>query len=80
MSKILIVSNRLPVTTNKSKEKIKFIPSGGGLATGMSSFSKIYKSQWVGWPGVARDKIDEKDRQEIIIQLKELGNYPVCTD
>jgi len=75
MSKILIVSNRLPVTIDKSKEKIKFIPSGGGLATGMSSFSKIYKSQWVGWPGIARDKIKEKDRQEIIIRLKELGNY-----
>lgn len=77
MSKILIVSNRLPVTAKKSKEKIKFIPSGGGLATGMSSFSEIYKSQWVGWPGVARDKMDEKDRQEIITQLKELDNYPV---
>ncbi|MEA1940115.1 MAG: trehalose-6-phosphate synthase, partial [Candidatus Caldatribacteriota bacterium] len=77
MSKMLIVSNRLPVTVTKNKEKINFVPSGGGLATGMSSFSKIYKSQWIGWPGVARDKMDKKDRQEIITQLKGLNNYPV---
>jgi len=43
----------------------------------MSSFSKIYKCQWIGWPGIARDKMDEKDRREIITQLKELNNYPV---
>lgn len=77
MARILIVSNRLPVTASKNKDKINFLPSAGGLATGMSSFHQNYDCQWIGWPGIVKDKIDGKGIQEIITKLEKLNNYPV---
>jgi len=77
MARILIVSNRLPVTASKNKDKINFLPSTGGLATGMSSFHQNYDCQWIGWPGLVKDKIDEKGIQEIITKLEKLNNVPV---
>jgi trehalose 6-phosphate synthase/phosphatase len=48
---MLIVSNRLPINITKKKETIVYAPSTGGLATGLASFYKSYKSLWIGWPG-----------------------------
>ena len=72
MARILIVSNRLAITANVKKDKINFLPSTGGLATGMSSFHQDYDCQWIGWPGLVKDKIDEKGIQEIITKLEKL--------
>jgi len=78
MKRILIVSNRLPVTVvKKNKDEIDFIPSVGGLATGMSSFHKTNECLWIGWSGIARDKMKANDQQEMIKKLKELKNFPV---
>ena len=77
MARILIVSNRLPVTASKNKGEINFFPSAGGLATGMSSFHQNYDCQWIGWPGLVKDRINEKGIQEIITKLDKLNNYPV---
>ena len=77
MARILIVSNRLPVTVSKNKDKIKFLPSAGGLATGMSSFHQNYDCLWIGWPGIVKDRINEKGIKEIITKLERLNNYPV---
>ncbi|MCL6560791.1 MAG: trehalose-6-phosphate synthase, partial [Firmicutes bacterium] len=51
MSRLLIVSNRLPVTVVKKKNGYHFSASIGGLATGLKSFYNRQKSIWVGWPG-----------------------------
>jgi len=77
MARILIISNRLPVTVSKNKNKINFTPSVGGLATGISSFHQNHDCLWIGWSGIARDKMDKNDKKEIITQLKKLKNYPV---
>jgi len=77
MARILIVSNRLPVTASKKKDKINFLPSAGGLATGMSSFYQDYDCQWIGWPGIVKDRIGQKGQQEIVAKLEKFNNYPV---
>jgi len=77
MARILIVSNRLPVTASKKKDKINFLPSAGGLATGMSSFYQDYDCQWIGWPGIVKDRIDKKGQLEIVAKLEKFNNYPV---
>jgi len=51
MERIIIVSNRLPITVAKRKDDLSFNASVGGLATGLSSFYDSYNSIWVGWPG-----------------------------
>ncbi len=67
---MLIVSNRLPVNAVKRANTLSFQPSVGGLATGLSSFCKSHRSVWVGWPGIATDKISEQEKGEISNRLK----------
>ncbi len=66
LSRLLIVSNRLPVSTIKKRGEIHILPSAGGLATGLSSFYRSYNGLWMGWPGIALEKIkgsEEKVRE-----------------
>ncbi len=77
MSRIVVVSNRLPVTVKKEKDKLSYQQSVGGLATGMSSFQKDYECLWVGWPGLAREQINGDEKEDLIKKMDQMGNYPV---
>jgi len=70
MVRLLIVSNRLPVSVTKRANDLRFQPSVGGLATGLSSFRESHQSQWIGWPGISTDKISEKEKQQISNKLE----------
>jgi trehalose 6-phosphate synthase/phosphatase len=57
MSRLIVVSNRLPFTVQNKNEKWHFSASSGGLVTAVGAFLEREKaiSQldciWVGWPG-----------------------------
>ena len=51
MSRILIVSNRLPVTMRVENDEAVLEPSLGGLATGLASLMESPNTVWIGWPG-----------------------------
>ncbi|KAI5307452.1 Trehalose-6-P synthase/phosphatase complex synthase subunit, partial [Ascosphaera atra] len=60
-SRLLLVSNRLPITIKRSDDgKYDFSMSSGGLVSGLSGLSKSTQFQWYGWPGleVPEDEID----------------------
>ncbi len=65
MSRFLIISNRLPVQIKISEEDINVTPSVGGLATGMMSVSKSFKSLWIGWSGVDHTKLPGKQEKQV---------------
>ena len=48
MGRLILVSNRLPLSITKRKGKLNFKPSVGGLATGLSSLYKRKNGLWVG--------------------------------
>ena len=77
MPRIIIISNRLPVTAEKGKSKLIYHPSVGGLATGMSPLQKEYECLWVGCPGIAREQHNAKEKESLVKELKKTGNYPV---
>jgi trehalose 6-phosphate synthase/phosphatase len=78
MNRLLIVSNRLPVTIQKKKGKLYFNQSVGGLATGLGSFYKSFNSKWVGWCGITSEKIGLEEKKTIETKLaKEFSSYPV---
>jgi trehalose 6-phosphate synthase/phosphatase len=78
MNRLLIVSNRLPVTIQKKKGKISFNQSVGGLATGLGSFYKSFDSRWIGWGGITSEKISLEEKKLIETKLmKEFSSYPV---
>ena len=78
MNQLLIVSNRLPVTIQRKKEKLYFKQSMGGLATGLGSFYKSFNSKWVGWCGITSEKIDFEEKKKIEAKLdKDYSSYSV---
>lgn len=49
--RLLIVSNRLPVTAGIVDGHVALTPSGGGLANGLRPYHEGADAVWVGWPG-----------------------------
>ena len=76
MARLILVSNRLPVSIVKRKDKLRFQTSMGGLVSGLASFYKSYDCLWVGWPGISTERVkgNEKDIEE---RLKSENCYPV---
>jgi trehalose 6-phosphate synthase/phosphatase len=75
MSKIIIVSNRLPVKIIHEDDSFYYVPSEGGLATGLSSIYKQGNNLWVGWPGQNIKK--ESEKIQITKDLKAENMAPV---
>lgn len=78
-SRLLIVSNRLPITIRRSGNgKYEFSMSSGGLVTGLSGLSKTTTFQWYGWPGL---EVPEDEVPSVKQRLKdEFGATPVFMD
>jgi trehalose 6-phosphate synthase/phosphatase len=84
MSRLLVVSNRLPVTVHKCDSgEIELTASSGGLASGMSAYLERQSAEaggkteslWIGWPGT---EVEEADQAEVRQRLKdELHAAPV---
>jgi trehalose 6-phosphate synthase/phosphatase len=51
MGRLIIVSNRLPVTVKVKDGVVEVARSTGGLATGMEDPHKRLGGLWIGWPG-----------------------------
>ncbi len=51
--RLLLVSNRLPITIKRSEDgTYDFTMSSGGLVSGLSGLTKTTTFQWFGWPGI----------------------------
>jgi trehalose 6-phosphate synthase/phosphatase len=75
MPRLIIISNRLPVTVNKKAGELIYHPSAGGLATGLASLDETLDKIWIGWPGQALD--DEWERESVKRDLGKDGLVPV---
>jgi trehalose 6-phosphate synthase/phosphatase len=58
MPRLVIVSNRLPLTSKQRGDSVEFSPSSGGLVTAIGAHLEHqrardpdFDSLWVGWPG-----------------------------
>ncbi len=66
--RLIIVSNRLPVTVSKESKGYSLKKGAGGLVSGLSDFlasvgesgSDIEDYIWLGWPGITVPKKDEE--------------------
>jgi trehalose 6-phosphate synthase/phosphatase len=76
--RIVIVSNRLPITLEKKRGDIKYKKSVGGLATGMASFYGDYDSLWIGWCGVPKENLTSQQIEQITETLhRDYRSHPV---
>ncbi|MBN1896466.1 MAG: bifunctional alpha,alpha-trehalose-phosphate synthase (UDP-forming)/trehalose-phosphatase [Candidatus Aenigmarchaeota archaeon] len=78
MGRIIVVSNRLPVTARKIKGVLDFRQSIGGLATGLASFETQSEKLWLGWCGLEDEKINQKEKTRIKNTLRrKFSSFPV---
>lgn len=71
----IIISNRLPLRIEKQNGELHFLPSEGGLATGLGSIYKRKENIWIGWPGYIPE--NEQEKELIVDKLAELNLVPV---
>ncbi|WWC85473.1 alpha,alpha-trehalose-phosphate synthase [UDP-forming] 1 [Kwoniella dendrophila CBS 6074] len=74
--RLIVVSNRLPVTISKDANgEYHFKMSSGGLVSALSGCKKTMSFTWIGWPG---KDIPMADRETVNRRLLEEYNcYPV---
>ena len=70
MARVIIVSNRLPITVSASGGSVQLKRSAGGLATGLSGPHEKSGGLWMGWPGDV-EGLDAAQRAELDRQLAE---------
>ena len=66
MARLLIVSNRLPVTLHRDAGKIVLADSCGGLATGLRAHHERGDGLWIGWPGELPRLLRASDQTDAI--------------
>ncbi len=64
MQRIIIISNRLPVSLDFSGEETTLEQGIGGLATGMKSVHENNDSLWFGWPRYNPEDLSDKKLKE----------------
>jgi trehalose 6-phosphate synthase/phosphatase len=76
MSRLLIVSNRLPLTARVEQGAVALMRSAGGLATALRGPHEKLDSLWIGWPGDVSRMSDEQ-RRRVDEELAEARTVPV---
>lgn len=76
--KLIIVSNRLPLSVKRVNGAFQSSISSGGLVTSLSGLTKSTKFQWFGWPGI--EVKDPKDQEDVKKSLGEHNAVPIFLD
>lgn len=71
--RLIVVSHRLPVTVTTAGAKVLFTHSSGGLATGLSSYSRKKSFTWIGFSGLVSEKKPPGESEKIRKRL--LADY-----
>ena len=81
VQRLLIVSNRLPVSARTTDSDVRIVPSEGGLATALRPWHERSDALWIGWPGEiqaptdARRGFDEGLRERRIVPVHLSGDH-----
>jgi trehalose 6-phosphate synthase/phosphatase len=52
--RLIIVSNRLPITIKETDSGLELVTAPGGMAAALAPIWKRENALWVGWPGIGR--------------------------
>ncbi len=77
MARLLVIANRLQFSISKREGEFHFRPSPGGLATGLSSLPDSYERLWIGWPGIASERLTDEDKDQIRKKLAAENCVPI---
>ncbi len=74
--RVLLVSNRLPVSVRIERDRLIVERSPGGLATGLSGYHTGSDSVWIGWPGETW-RLTPEQLKSMRSQLADLRAVPI---
>ncbi len=77
MARLLVIANRLQFSISKREGEFHFRPSPGGLAVGLSSLPDSYERLWIGWPGIASERLTYEDKDQIREKLAAENSMPI---
>lgn len=73
-ARLIVVSNRLPLTLRKTDEGWSTERSSGGLASAMNPLLRKGGGDWIGWAGHGQER-DTESRQRVLQQWAEKDRY-----
>jgi trehalose 6-phosphate synthase/phosphatase len=76
MPRLILVSNRLPVTVQFEHGELRVVRSSGGLATGLRGTHDRSGGKWIGWPGDVT-RLSEEQRESLDSELADLRCVPL---
>jgi trehalose 6-phosphate synthase/phosphatase len=71
-ARVLIVSNRLPITASLVDDRLSLSDASGGLATGLRGCHERSGGLWIGWPGLP-SPLEPAVNAELERRLRERG-------
>ena len=74
--RLLIVSNRLPVSAAIRSRRLRLSPAPGGLSTGLARYHARAGSVWIGWPGDT-SRFTAAERDQLERELRDRAIRPV---
>jgi trehalose 6-phosphate synthase/phosphatase len=74
VGRLIVVSNRLPLTLRRGAEGWRAERSPGGLATALGPVVSQLGGMWIGWPGEAPEGPDA-DRQGLLERWEEIHGF-----
>src|SRR6266403_2478740 len=66
-ARLIVVSNRLPLTLQRTETGWTTAKSSGGLASAMNPFLRRGGGDWIGWAGDAGEQ-DNPERRAILVE------------
>ncbi len=76
MPRLLLVSNRLPVTVSVEGDRLQVTQSTGGLATGLRRPHERLQGLWFGWPGEVPGR-DQRLKARVREELAKVRAVPL---
>jgi trehalose 6-phosphate synthase/phosphatase len=74
--RVILVSNRLPISVRVEHGELVVGRSSGGLATGLSGYHDRGESVWIGWPGETW-RLTPDQRKTLSTSLAAMHAFPV---
>jgi len=73
-SKLVVVSNRLPVVLSREENQWQAAPGSGGLVTALNPVLRDRGGYWIGWPGTKED-IPRNTLQNLLSRISRESGY-----
>ena len=74
--RLILVSNRLPVTVQIEGSTVNLVQASGGVATGLERYHERSEGLWIGWPGTTV-RLSKNQRAGLDLLLEERRIVPL---